>query len=168
MFLLVAAAADAGVASSAGGFARDGPAIDYVESAVLKNGTLSSAAAPASGAAAAAGCADQGGSCNEEEEDLEEYEEHKQPQTEEIMNAEMLAEASAAAAAAAAAGSNNGGGSVPRIVKTTTKQVLVRNADGVRHNKEEKIEDLTPGGSGAVTVVSSTNQVSYTCSGDLA
>ena len=47
----------------------------------------------------------------------------------------------------------------PKIVKTTTKQTMVQNAEGVRHNKEEKVEDLTPGGTGAVTVVSSTNKV---------
>lgn len=47
----------------------------------------------------------------------------------------------------------------PKIVKTTTKQTIVQNADGLRHNKEEKVEDLTPGGTGAVTVVSSVNKV---------
>jgi len=47
----------------------------------------------------------------------------------------------------------------PKIVKTTTKQTMVRNAEGVRHNKEEKVEDLTPGGTGAITVVSSVNKV---------
>jgi len=47
----------------------------------------------------------------------------------------------------------------PKIVKTTTKQTMVQNAEGVRHKKEEKVEDLTPGGTGAVTVVSSTNKV---------
>jgi hypothetical protein len=51
------------------------------------------------------------------------------------------------------------GSQAPKIVKTTTKQTIVQNADGLRHNKEEKVEDLTPGGSGAVTVVSSVNKV---------
>ncbi|EFX65741.1 hypothetical protein DAPPUDRAFT_219239 [Daphnia pulex] len=50
------------------------------------------------------------------------------------------------------------GSQAPKIVKTTTKQTIVQNADGLRHNKEEKVEDLTPGGSGAVTVVSSVNK----------
>lgn len=48
---------------------------------------------------------------------------------------------------------------VPKIVKTTTKQTIVQNAGGMQHNKEEKVEDLTPGGTGAVTVVSSVNKV---------
>lgn len=52
------------------------------------------------------------------------------------------------------------GQQAPKIVKTTTKQTMVQNADGVQHNKEEKTEDLTPGGTGNVTVVSSTNKVS--------
>jgi hypothetical protein len=47
----------------------------------------------------------------------------------------------------------------PKIVKTTTKQTIVQNADGLHLNKEEKVEDLTPGGSGAITVVSSVNKV---------
>ena len=47
----------------------------------------------------------------------------------------------------------------PKIVKTTTKQTMVQNAKGVRHNKEQKVEDLTPGGTGDITVVSSTNKV---------
>lgn len=48
---------------------------------------------------------------------------------------------------------------VPKIVKTTTKQTIVQNAGGLQHKKEEKVEDLTPGGTGAVTVVSSLNKV---------
>jgi len=51
----------------------------------------------------------------------------------------------------------------PKIVKTTTKQTMVQNAEGVHHNKEEKTEDLTPGGTGAVTVVSSVNKVFLIC-----
>jgi len=47
-------------------------------------------------------------------------------------------------------------------VKTTTKQTVVQNAEGVKHNKEEKVEDLTAGGSGSVSVFSSTNQASLT------
>lgn len=48
---------------------------------------------------------------------------------------------------------------VPKIVKTTTKQTIVQNSGGLQHKKEEKTEDLTPGGTGAVTVVSSVNKV---------
>lgn len=43
-------------------------------------------------------------------------------------------------------------------MKTTTKQTVVQNADGVKHNKQEKVEDLTAGGTGSVSVFSSTNQ----------
>lgn len=50
---------------------------------------------------------------------------------------------------------------IPKIVKTTTKQIITQNADGLQHNREEKVEDLTPGGSGAVTVVSSINKVIF-------
>merc|ERR1712071_603870 len=59
-------------------------------------------------------------------------------------NAQLLAKAGAA--------------EVPKIVKITTKQTMVQNAEGVSHNKEEKTEDLTPGGTGAITVVSSINK----------
>ncbi|XP_059470547.1 protein 4.1 homolog isoform X2 [Neocloeon triangulifer] len=40
----------------------------------------------------------------------------------------------------------------PKIFKTTTKQRVVQNAEGIMQNIEEKVEDLTPGGTGAVTV----------------
>ena len=72
------------------------------------------------------------------------------------------AEAVAAVVAAAAASAPAPAPAVisaPKIIKTTTKQMVVQNAEGVRHKKEEKVEDLTPGGTGAVTVVSSTNKV---------
>lgn len=64
-----------------------------------------------------------------------------------------------AAQKAALASSSDASALAPKIVKTTTKQTMVRNAEGLRHNKEEKVEDLTPGGTGAVTVVSSSNKV---------
>lgn len=51
--------------------------------------------------------------------------------------------------------------SSPKIVKTTTKQTVVQNSEGLRHNKEEKIEDLTSGSKGAVTVTSTTNEVRF-------
>ncbi|XP_065343016.1 protein 4.1 homolog isoform X2 [Cloeon dipterum] len=40
----------------------------------------------------------------------------------------------------------------PKIFKTTTKQRVVQNAEGITQNIEEKVEDLTPGGTGVVTV----------------
>ncbi|KAF4526750.1 hypothetical protein B566_EDAN015097 [Ephemera danica] len=47
--------------------------------------------------------------------------------------------------------------STPKIVKTTTKQKVVQDAKGITQNIEEKVEDLTPGGSGAVTVSNTVN-----------
>merc|ERR1712071_565858 len=82
---------------------------------------------------------------NDSDASLEDYAEDKEPQTVEIMNAQLLAKVGAA--------------EVPKIVKITTKQTMVQNAEGVSHNKEEKTEDLTPGGTGAITVVSSINKV---------
>merc|ERR1712071_623784 len=81
---------------------------------------------------------------NDSDASLEDYAEDKEPQTVEIMNAQLLAKVGAA--------------EVPKIVKITTKQTMVQNAEGVSHNKEEKTEDLTPGGTGAITVVSSINK----------
>ncbi|KAK7865555.1 hypothetical protein R5R35_010095 [Gryllus longicercus] len=46
----------------------------------------------------------------------------------------------------------------PKIVKTTTKQTVVKDREGLVQNVEEKVEDLTPGGSGAVTVSTHTNK----------
>ncbi|XP_053593823.1 uncharacterized protein LOC103579240 isoform X2 [Microplitis demolitor] len=40
----------------------------------------------------------------------------------------------------------------PTIVKTTTKQSVIKDQEGLTQNIEEKIEDLTPGGTGQVTV----------------
>jgi hypothetical protein len=53
--------------------------------------------------------------------------------------------------------------STPKIVKTTTKQKVVQDAKGITQNIEEKVEDLTPGGSGAVTVSNTVNLVRYIC-----
>jgi hypothetical protein len=47
----------------------------------------------------------------------------------------------------------------PKIVKTTTKQMVVKDKEGVTQNIEEKVEDLTPGGTGAVTVSTQVNKV---------
>lgn len=47
----------------------------------------------------------------------------------------------------------------PKIVKTVTKQTVVKDADGIRQNVQERVEDLTPGGTGEVTVSTTTNQV---------
>jgi len=47
----------------------------------------------------------------------------------------------------------------PKIFKTTTKQRMVQNAEGIMQNIEEKVEDLTPGGTGAVTVSNVINTV---------
>lgn len=47
----------------------------------------------------------------------------------------------------------------PKIVKTTTKQMVVKDAGGIRQDVHERVEDLTPGGSGIVTVSTTTNQV---------
>uniref|UniRef100_A0A0C9RCK9 Moesin/ezrin/radixin homolog 1 n=1 Tax=Fopius arisanus TaxID=64838 RepID=A0A0C9RCK9_9HYME len=48
--------------------------------------------------------------------------------------------------------------STPTIVKTTTKQSVVKDQEGLRQNIEEKIEDLTPGGTGQVTVNTQVNK----------
>lgn len=55
----------------------------------------------------------------------------------------------------------NKAATAPKIVKTTTKQTVVKDAEGVRHDVCEKIEDLTPGGSGLVTVSTTTKEVGY-------
>ncbi|ODM98417.1 Protein 4.1 [Orchesella cincta] len=49
-------------------------------------------------------------------------------------------------------------GVTPKIVKTTTKQTVVKDESGIRQDVHERVEDLTPGGSGIVTVSSTTNQ----------
>ncbi|XP_076239827.1 erythrocyte membrane protein band 4.1 like coracle isoform X2 [Calliopsis andreniformis] len=46
----------------------------------------------------------------------------------------------------------------PTIVKTTTKQSVVKDQEGVVQNIEEKIEDLTPGGTGQITVSTQMNK----------
>ncbi|XP_046385558.1 protein 4.1 homolog isoform X2 [Ischnura elegans] len=46
----------------------------------------------------------------------------------------------------------------PKIVKTTTKQTVVQDSEGVTQNIEEKVEDLTPGGSGAYVVSTHVNK----------
>lgn len=133
--------------------------MDYVESAALKSKSQSQPP-PAGGASPKTGKAHRsvengnssssssGDSSESSDSDssLEDYEENQQPQTVEIMNSQLLAKATAEAHQA------------PKIVKTTTKQIMVQNAGGVQHKKEQKTEDLTPGGTGAVTVVSSTNK----------
>lgn len=48
----------------------------------------------------------------------------------------------------------------PKIIKTTTKQTLVRSGEKLQHNKEEKVENLTPGNVGLISVVSSSSKVS--------
>ncbi|XP_065576656.1 uncharacterized protein LOC136037773 isoform X2 [Artemia franciscana] len=88
--------------------------------------------------------------------DVDEYEESSQPRTEEIMSNTSLD---------TSAMSNDmvssrivPVGIAPKIVKTTTKQRLRKDSDGVVHDVEEKVEDLTPGGSRAVTVNQSSNK----------
>ncbi|XP_063226421.1 protein 4.1 homolog isoform X2 [Bacillus rossius redtenbacheri] len=49
-------------------------------------------------------------------------------------------------------------GSTPKIVKTTTKQVVVKDKEGLTQNIEEKVEDLTPGGTGAFTLSTQVNK----------
>lgn len=49
--------------------------------------------------------------------------------------------------------------STPKIVKTTTKQKVIQDGKGITQNIEEKVEDLTPGGSGAITVSNTVNLV---------
>jgi hypothetical protein len=46
----------------------------------------------------------------------------------------------------------------PKIVKTTTKQTVIKDADGVRHDVHEKVEDL---GTGRVLLSSTSNQVRF-------
>ncbi|XP_069687706.1 protein 4.1 homolog isoform X2 [Periplaneta americana] len=46
----------------------------------------------------------------------------------------------------------------PKIVKTTTKQMVVKDKEGLTQNIEEKVEDLTPGGTGAITVSTQVNK----------
>ncbi|KAJ8673708.1 hypothetical protein QAD02_004970 [Eretmocerus hayati] len=48
--------------------------------------------------------------------------------------------------------------STPTIVKSTTKQSMVKDNEGVTQNVEERVEDLTPGGTGQVTVSTHTNK----------
>ena len=49
----------------------------------------------------------------------------------------------------------------PKIVKTTTKQTVVKDKEGLTQNIEEKVEDLTPGGTGAITLSTQVNKVKY-------
>ncbi|XP_012286197.1 uncharacterized protein LOC105702860 isoform X3 [Orussus abietinus] len=51
-----------------------------------------------------------------------------------------------------------GSPATPTIVKTTTKRSVVKDGEGLRGNVEEKIEDLTPGGTGNVTVNTQVNK----------
>ncbi|XP_076766574.1 erythrocyte membrane protein band 4.1 like coracle isoform X2 [Xylocopa sonorina] len=44
------------------------------------------------------------------------------------------------------------------MLKTTTKQSIVKDQEGVTQNIEEKVEDLTPGGTGQVTVSTHLNK----------
>ncbi|CAG7731848.1 unnamed protein product [Allacma fusca] len=46
----------------------------------------------------------------------------------------------------------------PKIIFKLTEQTVIKDADGIRQDVHEKIEDLTPGGSGMVTLTSTTNQ----------
>ncbi|XP_011498610.1 PREDICTED: uncharacterized protein LOC105362813 isoform X3 [Ceratosolen solmsi marchali] len=48
--------------------------------------------------------------------------------------------------------------SAPTIVKSTTKQSMIKDQEGVRQNVEQRVEDLTPGGTGQVTVSTHTNK----------
>ncbi|XP_044588178.1 uncharacterized protein LOC123267549 isoform X2 [Cotesia glomerata] len=48
--------------------------------------------------------------------------------------------------------------STPTIVKTTTKQSVIKDQEGLIQNIEEKIEDLTPGGTGQITVNTQVNK----------
>ncbi|CAG5108261.1 Similar to cora: Protein 4.1 homolog (Drosophila melanogaster), partial [Cotesia congregata] len=48
--------------------------------------------------------------------------------------------------------------STPTIVKTTTKQSVIKDQEGLTQNIEEKIEDLTPGGTGQITVNTQVNK----------
>ncbi|CAL8069280.1 unnamed protein product [Orchesella dallaii] len=49
-------------------------------------------------------------------------------------------------------------GVTPKIVKTTTKQTVVKDDKGIRQDVHERVEDLTPGGGGIISVSSTTNQ----------
>ncbi|XP_052862354.1 protein 4.1 homolog [Anopheles cruzii] len=46
---------------------------------------------------------------------------------------------------AAAPGAKTGAGGTPTVVKTTTKQVITKNEDGVTHNVEEEVQNLGTG-----------------------
>jgi erythrocyte membrane protein band 4.1 len=46
----------------------------------------------------------------------------------------------------------------PKIIFKLTEQTVIKDADGIRQDVHEKIEDLTPGGSGMITLTSTTNQ----------
>ncbi|XP_043464962.1 uncharacterized protein LOC122500207 isoform X3 [Leptopilina heterotoma] len=50
----------------------------------------------------------------------------------------------------------------PMIVKSTTKHSVVKDLGGVTQNIEEKVEDLTPGGSGQVVVNTQVNKAEAT------
>ncbi|XP_035704317.1 protein 4.1 homolog isoform X2 [Folsomia candida] len=96
----------------------------------------------------------------------EDYTENKVPETGELQDPPRRGSSKRGKRNSRKGGSNMGmilenkaalAGSAPKIVKytkniTTTKQTVVKDSEGVRHDVHEKIEDLTPGGSGLVTV----------------
>jgi len=49
--------------------------------------------------------------------------------------------------------------SQPKIIMTTTKEKLLKDAAGLRHDVHEKVQDLTPGGTGRVLLSTTSNQV---------
>ena len=49
----------------------------------------------------------------------------------------------------------------PKIIMTTTKEKVIKDADGLRHDVHEKVEDLTPGGTGRVLLSTTSNQVNF-------
>lgn len=97
----------------------------------------------------------------------EDYTENKVPETSDLND--PLARRVSSKKGKGKKGSNNKGAfvvenkgalsSAPKIVKTTTKQTVVKDAEGMRHDVHERIEDLTPGGSGMVTVSTTSNEV---------
>jgi len=95
----------------------------------------------------------------------EDYTENKVPETAELQDPTGMRKSSSRRKGKKGSGKglmfeNKGAiSSAPKIVKTTTKQTVVKDKEGVRHDKHERVEDLTPGGSGMVTVSTTSKEV---------
>jgi hypothetical protein len=98
----------------------------------------------------------------------EDYTENKVPETAELQDPAGMRKGSSRRSKGSKKGmrglifENKGAvSSAPKIVKTTTKQTVVKDNEGIRHDKHERVEDLTPGGSGMVTVSTTSKEVCF-------